>query len=104
MRLDTFLLLRLDIRLGGAAVTTLLDERSHFGLGQRGLLRQRMLGGNGKKTDAHQRIGTCREHGDRWRFTFDGELDFQAFRTPDPVALHGLDRIRPARQLVESVE
>jgi hypothetical protein len=101
---DAFLLGGFDVGFRGAAVAAFLDERSDERLALRGLLRERMLGGDGEIGHAHERVRARREHGQRFAFAFDGELDFEAFGAADPVALHRLDGIRPARQRVEAVE
>ncbi len=67
-----------------------------------------MLGGDRHEGHAHQRVRAGGEHTQRVQCGAIGvahvELDFQPFRAADPVALHRLDRIRPAVQLVQAVE
>ena len=102
--LDAFLFLRLDVGLGGTAVPAFLDETADLWICGRRFLRQRMLSGNGKKRHAHQRIRTRGEDTQGFGFTVDIKTYFQTLRAPNPVALHGLDRIRPARQFVQAVQ
>ncbi len=63
-----------------------------------------MLGGDSQEAHAHQRVRTGGIHAQRGAVTFDLELDLEAFRAADPVALHGLHRIRPAVKVLQLVE
>ena len=98
---DALLFLRLDVGLGGAAVTAFLDERRDARIILRGFQRQRMFGGDGNERRAHQRVRTRREYRDRIALAVHRELDFETFGAADPVALHDLDGLGPARQVVQ---
>ncbi len=63
-----------------------------------------MLGGDGDISRAHQGIRARGEYGQWFALALDLEADFETLRTPDPVALHGFYRVRPARQFVQAVE
>ena len=66
---------------------------------------QRMLGCQHHVGGAEEGVGAGREDVDRGRRTrvtggsIDRETDFGALRATDPVALHGLDRVRPVEQV-----
>ncbi len=70
--------------------------------------RQRVFAGDGHEAHAHHRVRAGGEHAQRVQHAAvhvaHVELDLQAFGTADPVALHGLDRFRPAVQLVQAVQ
>src|SRR6185369_10935954 len=51
-----------------------------------------------------QRVRPRRKYAQRAVLAVQVEADFQALGAPDPVALHRLDRIRPAGQLVQTIE
>jgi hypothetical protein len=63
-----------------------------------------MLGGDGDIGRTHQRVRSRGEHADRFIAVGDVEADLQALGAPDPVALHDLDRIRPARHRIQSFQ
>ena len=98
------LVLGLELRLGHAAVLELVQERGERRVVARGLQRQRMLAGDGQEAHAHQGVRTGGEHGQRRALPFHRELDLQSLAAPQPVALHGLDRVGPARQRVQAVQ
>ena len=103
------LFLRLDLRLGGAAVAALVHEDRDLGIGLQHPQRERVLSRDRQECHAHQRVGSGGEHGQRFGarvaiFVFHRERDVQPFAAADPVALHRLDRIRPARQAVQPVQ
>ena len=87
-----------------AALAQFGQERRQFGVGCGSLERQRMLARDADEGHAHQGIGTRGVDGERFVFAVNAELDFQTFAAADPVALHGLDRLRPARQRIQSVQ
>ncbi|MNM85287.1 hypothetical protein D3C81_973990 [compost metagenome] len=69
---------------------------------------QRVFACDGDEAHAHHRVRAGGEHAQRIQrgavHVAHVELDFQAFGTTNPVALHGLDRIRPARQFIQAVQ
>src|SRR3989338_7696990 len=71
-------------------------------LGIHKLHQSRMLSRYYKKGHAHQSVGTRRE--DRPRLATDPKHDLSALTLPDPVALHGLDALRPVLELAEVIE
>ncbi len=107
-RVDTqrhaLLLHRLDRCLGHRRVAAFLDECRQLGVGFGRLARQRVLGRDRHESHAHQGVRARGVDHQVVATALDREVDFQAFRAPDPVALHGLDRIRPARQLIQPAE
>ena len=56
------------------------------------------------KSHAENRVGASRVALDGLVQTARAEKNPRAVRAPDPVALHRLDRIRPARQIVQAVQ
>ena len=83
------------------ALFALVDELLQFGIVARGLERQRMLRRNRKIGHAHQGVGPRGEDFQRLA-ALDVEADLQAFRAPQPVALHDLDGFRPAGEFVKT--
>src|SRR3546814_17939264 len=67
-------------------------------------LRQRMFGCNRHVTYPHQRIRAGGEHPHRLATVFHREADLQSFGATDPVALHGLDRLRPVIEPIQAVQ
>ena len=104
----TALFLGFQFRLGRSTLAQLRDKRGQFGIPPSGMRSQRMLGGDGQEGHAHQGIRTGRVHGQRFERSAGGiahgKGDVQAHAAPDPVALHRLDRIRPSRQVIETVQ
>ena len=84
----------LEVLLEGGFPRRTVDQR----------VRQRMLGRQHHERRAPQRVRTGREDLDALIATVDREDDVGALRAPDPVALDSLDVVRPAGQLVQSVE
>ena len=107
----TLLLLGGQLGLGGAAVLALFDEGSDLGVERGGVRGQRMLGGHGAEGHAHDGVGARGEHVhaavlDRLAagvFDVMRESEAQALALADPVLLHQLDALGPARQLVLGV-
>ena len=102
------LLLRGHVGLGDAAALALVDERLQRSVALGGLGGQRVFGGDGHVGGAHQRV---RAGGEDLQGAFMAnaglvvrELHFHAARLADPVALHRLDLLGPARQLVEAFQ
>ncbi len=118
---DAALFLGFQSGFCGRAVAAFLDEGGQFQIRLGRLDRQRMFGGDRDEGHAHQGVG-ARGVDAQWRrlalgrsrhpasrdtsasLHVDREVDLQSFRAPDPVALHGLDRFRPARQAIEFVQ
>ncbi len=93
-RVHAELVLRLQRRLAGLARLQVFDGRGERGIGRRHLLRQRMLGRDRHVGGAVQRVRARGEHLERAVARhLEGQL--HAHRAADPVALHGLDRLRP---------
>ncbi len=82
----------------------LVKERGQLRVAVRRLVRQRMLAGDGDEGDAHQGVGAGGEHGQRRGLAFHREVDLQTLAAAQPVALHGLHRVGPARQRVQAVQ
>ena len=60
------------------------------------LINERVLGGQDQERRAEQRVGPCCEDADR--AGVGGEVDLGAVATPNPIALHGLDRVGPIEE------
>ncbi|MCY1497244.1 hypothetical protein D9M68_312040 [compost metagenome] len=103
-----FLFLGGDVRLGDAAALALVDERLQRRIALGGEGGQVVLGGHGDVGGAHQGVRTGGEDLHLAGFADGGlvigEGDLHAARLADPVALHGLDLFRPARQVVEAFQ
>ncbi len=99
----TFFLLRFQIGFGNTAVPAFFNERCQCRIRFCRLQCQWVLGCNRNIGHAHQGIGTRGKYSQRFG-AINIELDFQAFAATDPVALHGLDRIRPTFQRVQTVQ
>ena len=103
---QAFFLLGGDVGFGHAAAFAFSDERLQLRVVLCGLGGQRVFGGHGDVGRAHQGVGAGGEHLECAGFA-DGvdvvrELHFHALGFADPVALHGLDLFRPARQIVKA--
>ncbi len=103
--------LRGDVCFHDAAATALVDERRQGGIALRGREGQRVFGGDGAVGGAHQGIVPGREHAQHAVSTHGlagrtgiGEADFDAFTAADPVGLHKLDTLRPARQCIQPLQ
>ncbi len=93
---DAEFFLGLQRRLAGLAGFEFFDGISQRRVAGRHLLRQRMLGGHRHVGGAVQRV---RARGEYLQRPVTGHLEaqFHAHRAADPVALHGLDRLRPVQ-------
>ncbi|KAG0954876.1 hypothetical protein G6F31_013025 [Rhizopus arrhizus] len=102
------LFLGFQFSLGHAALLQVGQHRRQFRIVLRRVQRQRVLGGDRHEGHAHHGVRAGGEHAQRIQHTAVHvthiELDLQAFGTADPVALHGLDRFRPALQLIQAVQ
>ena len=99
-----FLFHRFEGGFRGLGLPALCQKGRQLRIPRSSLDRQRMLGGNRHIGYAHQGVGPRRKHGQWLGLTGDLERQLNALGTSDPVALLRLDRIRPARQLVEMLE
>ena len=100
-----------DVRLHGAATTTLVDERLQRRIARSRSEGQRMLRGDRHESHAEQRVDARGEHlectiGSKQRTGVIriGERDFGALTATDPVRLHGLHALRPALERGEVPE
>ncbi len=94
----------IQIRLRGPAALTLLDKCSDFGIVCRCLLRQRMLRRQRHVGRALQRIRARAVDFQHLLMIDHLKPDLGTVRAADPVALHGLDRFRPARQVIQTIQ
>jgi len=105
---DALLFLRRQFGLGGAAGLAFGDERGDLRVACRRVQRQRVLGCHGAEGHAHDGVGAGREDkhapvGQRLTVgALDGvrEGEAHAFALADPVLLHQLHALGPARQVV----
>ena len=105
---------RLDRGDRGADAPAFLDEGGKLRVMRGGGRRERVIRGDRHKFGAEQSIGPRRvdfQFGRRalprqrpQRTGFDGEADQQAFRAPDPVALHEAHFVGPAIEPVERAQ
>ena len=102
--IDALLLLGFQLGRRSTALPAFGDEIGHACVVRRCPLRQRMFGCDREEGDAHQRVRPGGEHLQRFPAAGNIETDLQTFRAPQPVALHGLDRIGPALQRVQSIQ
>ncbi len=88
------------------AVLAFVDEGGELRVALRGMGRQRMLGGDGAEGHAHDGVGAGGEHPEFFLLAveFVGKGEAHAGALADPVGLHGLDPLGPARQGVERAE
>ena len=63
--------------------------------------RKRVIGGNRHKGSAEYCVRSGGKNPQRITARRQGKINFQAAGAADPVTLHGLDRVRPARQIVQ---
>src|SRR5471032_432972 len=103
---QAFFLLGGDVGFGHAAAFAFGDERRKLWVVLRGLGGQRVFSGHGDVGRAHQGVRAGGEDfqcaGNANGIDVVRELHFHALGFADPVALHGLDLFRPARQVVEA--
>ena len=92
------------VSLGDLGVLALLDKGSKLGIGCGSLGGQRVTGGNAHIGHAHEGIRTGGVDLQLLILTVDIEADVDPFGATNPVALHGLDHLRPAFQIVDVVE
>ncbi len=94
-----------QVRLGHAALLAFVDEGGQRRIGFGCPLSQRVLGGDRHVSHAEQGVGPGGEHLQDILAVFvalmQGEMDLHAEALADPVALHGLDPLRPAGQVVQ---
>ncbi len=93
----------LEHRLGDPGALAFGEKGLQVGIARRGLDRQRVLGRNGHVSHATERVGPRRVDAER-AAAFDLEFDLETLGAPDPVGLHQLDALGPARQAVERAE
>ena len=85
---------RRDLRAGG-------EKLGNRRVALRCRARHGMLGGHRHIGHTQQGVGARGVDLEIASAIAEGELDLQAFGTANPVALHGLDRFRPALQPVQ---
>src|SRR5690606_18299347 len=102
------LLLSGQIRFGDAAALALVDEGLQRRIVSSGLGGQRVLGGHGNIGGAHQGVRSGSEGLESAGMADGGlvigEVDFHPYGFADPVALHGLDLLRPTGEVVQRTE
>ena len=82
----------------------LCNERCNFRIHCCRLARQRMLGRDGHVSHTHQCVWARRIHRKRLVLVNNIERELNTFRTTDPVTLHCLDRVGPARHSIQFIE
>ncbi len=85
------------------ALLAFRDEGGELGIVLRGVRGQRMLGGDGAEGHAHQGVDSRGEYPELVRHAVKlvGEGEAHAVGLADPVGLHRLDPLGPARQRLE---
>ncbi len=99
-----FLLHRGHVRFGDFGVAAFSNEVSQRRVVDGSLARQRMTGCHGDIGCPHEGVRTGGVNRDFFRAVGHVKGDLDTFRTANPVALHGLDLLRPVFQLIEVVE
>ena len=92
-----------EIRLRHAALLAFVHEGSQFRIIPGSVSRQRMFRRHGNKGHAHDRIGARGEHPQLFRLAIQliRKGKAHAFALADPVLLHQLDLLWPARHLIK---
>ncbi len=101
-----------EVGFDGRSVLAFLDEGGELRIRLRGVRGERMLGGDGAEGHAHDGVGARGEDihpavADRLAVVAPDvvrEREAHALASADPVGLHGLHRLGPARHLVEILE
>ncbi len=97
-----------QIGLCHAALFALGDELGQSRVAGGGPSRQRVLGGDGNIGDAIQGVGAGGEYLEYLATGLvplvEREVNFHAEALADPVSLHGLDPLGPARQVVQAAQ
>src|SRR4051794_9971534 len=95
-----------EVRLHHRAALAVLDERGDLGVAFCGPRGDRMLGRHSAEGRAHECVSARSEHPQQPVLAFElvREADAHAFGLADPVLLHQLHLLRPARQVVERGE
>ena len=101
---DAFFLHRRHIGFGNFGITAFVDKGGQRRIVSRSLLRQRVTRCDGKVGAAHEGIRAGGVDGQLIGVVVDVKGDFYPFRAADPVALHGLNGVRPVIQVVQIVE
>ena len=102
--INPFFLHRCHIGFCHFRVAALVDEGSQFRIVFCRFLRQRVTCGHGQVGRAHEGVRTGGVDGQGLVVVLNVEGNFHAFRTADPVALHGLNGIWPVVQIIQIVQ
>ncbi len=89
---------------GYLGVLALFDKGAQFRVVFGGLQGQRVASGDTDIGDAHEGVRTGGVDLQLLSLTLNGEADVDPFGAANPVALHGLDHLRPAFQIVDVVQ
>ncbi|MNS75014.1 hypothetical protein D3C72_1085110 [compost metagenome] len=92
------------VSLGDLGVLALLDKGSQLGIGCGSLGGQRVTGGNAHIGHAHEGVRAGGVDLQLLVLTLDIEADVDPFGATNPVALHGLDHLRPAFEVVDVIQ
>ena len=103
-RCNAFFLHRRHVGFGHFGVAAFVDEASQFRVVLCRFLRQRVTCGYGQVGRAHEGIRTGSIDGQGLVVVLNVEGNLHAFRTADPVALHGLNGIWPVIQFIQIVQ
>ena len=93
-----------ELGFGHLGVLALFDKGGELGVTLGCLQRQRVAGGDTDIGHAHEGVRTGGVDLQMLSLTLDGEADVDPFGTANPVALHGLDHLRPAFEVVDIVQ
>ena len=93
-----------QLGFGDLGVLALFDEGGQLRIVLGCLQRQRVTGSDTDIGDAHEGVRTGGVNLQMFSLPLDSEADVDPFGAANPVALHGLDHLRPAFQIVDVVE
>ena len=102
--INPFFLHRRHVGFGHFGVAALIDECRQLRIVFRRFLRQRMTCGYGQVGRAHEGVRTGGVDSQSLVVVLNVEGNLHAFRTADPVTLHGLNGIWPVIQVIQIVQ
>ena len=102
--INAFFLHRRHVGFGHFRVAAFVDKGRQLRIVFRRFLRQRVTCGHGQVGRAHEGVRTGGVDGQRLVVVFYVKGNFHTFGTADPVALHGLNGVRPVIQIIQIVQ
>ncbi len=102
--INAFFLHRRHVGFGHFSVAAFVDEGCQFRVVFRRFLRQRVTGSHSQVGRTHEGVRTGGVDGQRLVVVVNVEGNLHAFGTANPVALHGLNGVRPVIQVIQIVQ